>query len=351
MSVINILYILLAIFLFGFLVFIHEGGHFFFARLFGVTVNEFAIGMGPKIFSHKSKKSGIVYSLRALPFGGFVAMAGEDSETEDPNAFYKKSPLKRIIITAAGAAVNILVGIIVMTVIVASMEIYGSTKIYEFVPVEADGYVSSEEQGLRTDDIITHVNGTRVYTANELLYEVMRKGIEPLDMTVYRDGESLVVKDVSFAQVTEQGTSFGEVDFKVYAEKKTVLTTAKHAITRSVSTIKMVYDSVYDLVTGRYSVESVSGPVGVTEALSDAAESGGIDFIYLAAFLSINLGVMNLLPLPALDGGRIVFQLIELIFRKPVPIKVEGFVNFLGLALLMLLMVIVTCKDVIGLFG
>lgn len=347
----NIFSILLAIFIFGFLVFIHESGHFFFARLFGVTVNEFSIGMGPKIFSRTSKKTGTAYSLRALPFGGYVSMAGEDEESDDENAFYKKSPLKRIIITAAGAVVNITVGVIVMTVLVVTTQTLGSTVIGEFVEVNAEEYVSSSEQGLQLGDRITHIDGTRVYTANDMNYEIMRQGIEPIDITIIRNGESLTVEDVSFSQVTEQGTAFGVSDFRVFAKEKNFVNTAKHALVRSYSTIKMVYDSLFDLLTGRYGVESVSGPVGVTEALSEAASSGASNFVYLAAFLSINLGVMNLLPFPALDGGRIVFQLIELIFRRPVPVKVEGYINFVGLALLMLLIVIVTCKDIVGLFG
>lgn len=346
---INILSILLAIFIFGFLVFIHESGHFFFARLFGVTVNEFSIGMGPKLLSRKSKKSGIVYSLRALPFGGFVAMAGEDDESDDENAFYKKSPIKRIVITAAGAVVNILLGIIVMTALVFSTETIGSTVIGEFVESEVEGFVSSEEQGLAVGDRVTHINGTRVFTANELHYEIMRQGIKPLDITLVREGETMVVEDVSFFQISEEGTSFGMRDFRVYAEERTFVNLLKHSVLRSYSTIKMVYDSLYDLITGRYGVDSISGPIGVTEALSEAASSRIGDFIYLSAFLSINLGVMNLLPFPALDGGRIVFQLFELIFRRPVPVKVEGFVNFIGLALLMLLIVIVTCKDIVNL--
>ena len=142
----------------------------------------------------------------------------------------------------------------------------------------------------------------------------------------------------------------------MYAEEKSFANCIKHSYVRSVSTIKMVYDSLYDLITGRYSVESVSGPIGVTEVLSstlseaETKKQAVTDFVYLVGFLSINLGVMNLLPFPALDGGRIVFQLVELIFRRKVPVKVEGFINFLGFALLMLLIVIVTCKDVAGLF-
>lgn len=355
MCEINILTILLAIFAFGFLIFIHEGGHFLFARLFGVTVNEFAIGMGPKILSRKSKKSGITYSLRLLPFGGFVAMAGEDDESEDENAFYKKAVWKRIIITAAGAAVNILMGVIVMTALVFAADNIGSTTVGEFITYE-NANISSEEQGLMLDDRITHINKTRVFTANDLHYELTRQGIRPVDITVVRDGKKVTIEDVTFPQTEESGAVFGLRDFKVYAEQKTFGNCLKHAGVRSFSTIKMVYDSLYDLITGRYSVESVSGPIGVTEVLSNTlseAESkkqAVTDFIYLVGFLSINLGVMNLLPFPALDGGRIVFQLFELIFRKPVPVKVEGFVNFLGFAVLMLLIVIVTCKDVAGLF-
>jgi len=345
----GILYVILSILIFGLLVFVHEGGHYFFARLFNVTIKEFAIGMGPKLFSWTSKKTGIVYSLRILPFGGFLSMAGEDEETDDPNAFYKKSPLKRMAITAAGAFVNLTVGLLVMVILVATMPTYGSTIVGDFVPYEDEGFVSTEEQGLRVNDKITHINGTRVFTSNELFYEIMRKGIEPIDITVERDGNKLVLEDIALGKITEQGTVFGDVDFRVFSEEKTVATTVKHAAMRCYYSIKMVYDSLYDLVTGRYSVESVSGPVGVTEALSDAAKSGAPDLIYLAAFLSVNLGVMNLLPLPALDGGRIVFQIIELIRRKPVPVKVESYVNFVGLALLMLLMVIVTCKDIVGL--
>ena len=355
MCCINILTILLAIFAFGFLIFIHEGGHFIFARIFGVTINEFAIGMGPKILSRKSEKTGITYSLRVLPFGGFVAMAGEDDESEDENAFYKKAVWKRIIITAAGAAVNILMGIILMTVIVFASGNLGSTTVGEFITYE-NVTVTSQDQGLMLGDRITHINKTRVFTANDLHYELTRQGIRPVDIIVEREGERITIEDVTFPQKEESGAVFGLRDFKVYAESKTIGNCLIHAGVRSYSTIKMVYDSLYDLITGRYSVESVSGPIGVTEVLSNSLseasnkKEGAIDFIYLVGFLSINLGVMNLLPFPALDGGRIVFQLFELIFRRPVPVKVEGFINFLGFAVLMLLIVLVTFKDVAGLF-
>lgn len=339
----DFLYVLLAIFIFGVLILIHEAGHFLFARLFRVTVHEFAIGMGPKVISHTSKKSGIAYSLRLLPFGGFVSMAGEDEESDDPNAFNKKPVWQRFIITAAGAAVNLLAGILVMGILVATSKALPSTTIHHF------DEKSTSVQYLQEKDQITAVDGTRVYTFNDLLYEIMRKGVEPIDVTVKRNGTEITVADVVFPTITDSGVVFGNVDFIPYAEAKTPLNILKHACVRSASTIKMIWESLYDLVSGRYGVEAVSGPVGVTQAMSEAASTGIANLVYLAVVISMNLGIMNLLPLPALDGGRLVFLLVEGIRRKPVSPRIEGYIHFAGLAVLMLLMVLVTFKDIIGL--
>ena len=337
------LYILLAIFIFGILILIHEAGHYLFARLFRVTVYEFAIGMGPKILSHTSKKTGIVYSLRLLPFGGFVSMAGEDEESDDPNAFNKKPVWQRFIITAAGATVNLVAGILVMGILVAAAKALPSTTIHSF------DENSTSVQYLQAKDQITAVDGTRVYTFNDLLYEIMRKGVEPIDITVVRDGSEITVSDVVFPTITDSGVVFGNVDFIPYAEAKTPLAVLKHACVRSVSTIKMIWESLYDLVSGRYGMEAVSGPVGVTQAMTEAASTSLSSLVYLAVVISMNLGIMNLLPLPALDGGRLVFLLIEGIRRKPVPARIEGYIHFAGLAVLMLAMVLITFKDIIGL--
>lgn len=339
----DFLYVLLAIFIFGVLILIHEAGHFLFARLFRVTVHEFAIGMGPKVISHTSKKSGIAYSLRLLPFGGFVSMAGEDEESDDPNAFNKKPVWQRFIITAAGAAVNLLAGILVMGILVATSKALPSTTIHHF------DEKSTSVQYLQEKDQITAVDGTRVYTFNDLLYEIMRKGVDPIDITVKRNGTEITVADVVFPTITDSGVVFGNVDFIPYAEAKTPLNILKHACVRSASTIKMIWESLYDLVSGRYGMEAVSGPVGVTQAMSEAASTGIANLVYLAVVISMNLGIMNLLPLPALDGGRLVFLLVEGIRRKPVSPRIEGYIHFAGLAVLMLLMVLVTFKDIIGL--
>ena len=276
-------------------------------------------------------------------------MAGEDDDSDDEDAYFKKPVIQRIIITAAGALVNIIVGMLVLSILVIGSDTLPSTTVGEFrIPVE--GTVSSEEQGLMLNDRITHVDGCRVFTGNDLMYELMRRGIEPVDLTVVRNGESLTVEDVSFATFTEQGTAFGDPDFKVYREEKNFANTARHVFARSYSTVKMVYDTIYDLVTGRYGADAVSGPVGITETLGEAAKTGSTDFIYLAAFISINVGVMNLLPLPALDGGRLVFHIIELIVRKPVPRKIEGVIHGIGLMLLLALLAVVTLKDLIAIF-
>lgn len=357
---INIWTIVIALLIFGFLIFIHELGHYLCARLFRVTIREFAIGMGPKLFTKVSGKTDIAYSLRALPIGGFVSIVGEDEESEDPNAFHRKPVWQRIIITVAGATMNILIGVLVMSFLVMSQDRLPSTTIAKFQEVEtveeADidedtlTFASTETYGLMVGDTIVKVGPAKVHIANELVYEVMRRGWEPLDITVLRNGETIVIEDVQFPTFYESGTIFGDVDFYVLGEDSNPATILKHSFYRATSTIKMIWESLYDMLAGRYSLESVSGPVGVTETLGEAAKEGWDDLIYMAVVISMNLGVMNLLPFPALDGGRLLFQLIELIRRKPINRDVEGMIHFAGMVLLMILFVVITCKDIINLF-
>lgn len=349
MNTINLWYILLALFIFGLLIFIHELGHYLAARKFGVTIREFAIGMGPKLFTRVSETTGTAYSLRLLPIGGFVAMEGEDEASEDENAFHKKPVWQRIIITAAGAFMNIVVGILVMSILVASQESLVSNRI-ALLPEDENGINYAYEAGLRVGDEFYEVEGTRVHIVNETLYEIMRKGIEPIDITVIRDGEKITFEDVVFPTFEEQGTIFGTIDFKVEYEEKTFENVIKHAFFRSTSTIKTIWESLIDLLTGRYGIQSISGPIGITQTLGEAAKQGVADLVYLAVVISMNLGVMNLLPLPALDGGRLIFQAIELVRGKPLSQNIEGAIHFAGLVLLMILMILIAVKDVIGLF-
>lgn len=335
--------------MFGLLIFIHELGHYLAARLFQVKILEFSIGMGPKLLQKVSKKTGIAYSLRAFPVGGFVSMEGEDADSADDNAFRKKPVWQRIIITAAGAAMNLLVGVLVMGILMAAEPMLPSTTISAFV-YDENGVCYSESEGLMLGDSIVAVNGVRTHIASEVVYEIMRQGISPLDITVIRDGVRVTIEDVDFPTFSEMGTRFGDVDFKVAPREKNFGSVLTEAFFRSANTVKMIWDSLFDLIRGRYGMEAVSGPVGVTKALGEAAEEGTMNLVYLAVVISMNLGVMNLLPLPALDGGRMVFLFAELIRGRPIRAEVEGYVHFAGLMLLMILMVVVAVKDVLALF-
>ena len=338
-----ILYIVIALLVFGLLIFIHEGGHFLAARLCGVTVKEFAIGMGPKIFAWTSKKSGTRYALRLLPVGGFVSMDGEDEDSENPNAFCNKSVPKRMLIVIAGAFMNILLGFILMFVLVFSQKTLISNKIGAF------NENAMSEGKLMVGDTVVKVDGTRVHTGNEVVYEIMNKGDKPIDIVVIRDGERVTVEEVSFPNFSDSGVIFGDCDFRMYADEETFGNYIKHSYFRSVSTVKMVFDSLINLVSGKYGMEAVSGPVGVTEVVGEAAQSSLPTLLYVITVISINLGVFNLLPFPALDGGRFAFLALEGVRGKPVDKRIEAYVNFAGLIILFTFMAFVTFKDVIKL--
>lgn len=338
------LYILIAIISFGFLIFIHELGHFLFAKKFGVAITEFSLGMGPKIIS-KTGKDGVDYSLRLFPIGGFVAMEGEVEDSDNPNSFNKKPAWQRFIIVLAGAVMNLLMGIIIITILTTTQPMYGSTTVSGFVQG-----AKSEQAGLMVYDEIIKINNTKVHTSNELGYEIMRSGYKPVDITIIRNGKEHILNDVQFPQTTSQGVVFGMADFSVAPVEKTFSTVVKNSYFMSVSTVKMIWDSLYDLVTGRYGVEQVSGPIGVTGAITTAAKTGAYQLFYLIAVIAINLGVFNLLPIPALDGGSLLLLLVEMITRKKLPEKVEGMIKALGFALLMLIAILVSFKDIIYLF-
>ncbi len=274
-------------------------------------------------------------------------MAGEDEESDDVNALNRKPVWQRMVITVAGAAMNLIIGFILMTVVVITSTSIGGTTILRF----AEDNALSEQSGLMIGDEIVKVGDTRVHIASELAYEIMRNGVEPLDITVRRDGEIVEIKDVQFPTIIEQGIQFGMTDFIVLAEEKTFGNVIEQSFYRSISTVKMIWQSLIDLITGRYGLEQMSGPVGVTAVVSEAAKSSFTDYLYLVVVITINLGIFNLLPLPALDGGRLIFQIVELIRRRPVKPEFEGYVHFIGIVLLMLLMVVITFKDVMNLFG
>lgn len=339
------LYILIALLVFGFLIFIHELGHFITARLCGVGVNEFAIGMGPKVFTRQSQKTGIRYSLRLFPVGGFVSMVGEDEESAAQNAFCNVSVWRRMIITVAGAAMNLVLGLIITMFIVLSSSLLATNVVADF-----DDDAISHESGLHVADEIIKVGNRRVYTGYDLSYEIMNRGYQAIDLTVIRDGETVVLEDVVFPTAVESGVVFGETDFRVLGVERSVGDVIKHVFVRSITSVRMVWESLLDLIKGRYGVEAVSGPVGMTEVIGEAARSGLSVFLHACALITINLGVVNLLPIPALDGGRFVFIAIEAVRRKPINKEVETYIHFIGIVLLLALMVMISLKDVWSIF-
>ena len=349
------LYILLAIGIFGALIMIHEFGHYLTARLCGVTVREFALGMGPQIFSRVSKKTGIRYSVRLLLIGGYVSMDGEDEDSDNPNAFCNKGIGKRILIIVAGAAMNILLGFLAMFILTTATVVSNEGGLLPTnVIAEFDENATSNqagENGLMVGDRIVAVNGVPVFTGYDLIYEITNSAYKPVDMIIIRDDYFYKLEDVNFPTTEESGVVFGSYDFKVYGKSPNVFNLAAYSVNRSMSTVKMVYDSIFDLIRGRYGAEAVSGPVGTTQVIGEAAQAGWATLLYLVAVITINLGVFNLLPVPALDGGRLLFLVIELFRGKPINRNLEGYVHFIGILILFALMAIISIKDIIGLFA
>jgi regulator of sigma E protease len=286
-----------------------------------------------------------------LPIGGYVAMAGEMDEDDDPNSFDKKPAWQRFIITVAGACVNIIAGFLAMLILTSVMNVY-STTVTGFADMDKTGYeISSSQSGLRVGDTILAVDGKTVKIYDELSYEIMRRGHEPVDLTVLREGKTLTLYDVVFPTLTESSQTFGTVDFGVSPIEKTFSKTLSLGVRKSVLMIRTTWESLYDLITGRYTFAALSGPVGISSAIGEAARAGFEPLLYITALISINLGVMNLLPIPALDGGRTVTLLFEMITRRRIPVKAEGIINTVGLILLLGLTFVVMGKDIFQLIN
>lgn len=384
----TILYLLLTLLLLSIMVVIHELGHFLFAKLFKVTVLEFSIGMGPAIFTTKKKKNTetniassfrhgdeeneladvgentssspekqkTAFSIRALPIGGYVSMAGEDDASNDANAFCNKPVWQRFIITIAGAVMNVLLGILCMCLLVGiETTQYAQNGEGYLVSSTIHGFQENStsdkgENPLMAGDTVIKVNGVYIHTGNELVYEIMNQGYEPIDLVVLRNGEEVILEDVTFPTEASSGTTFGNYDFVMRLEKADFGTVLKHAFFRSISTVKIITDSIGDLLGGRYGTEAVSGPIGMSGAVGEATKSGFSSILYLFILITMNLGVFNLLPLPALDGGRLIFLTIEGIARRPIKREIEQTINTVGIMLLMGLMLLITVKDVFSLF-
>ena len=345
----DLLYIAVAIIAFGILIADHEFGHFIAAKLCGVKVNEFAIGMGPAIIKKQGKET--LYALRLLPIGGYCAMEGEDEASEDSRAFTSQSWWKRLIILVAGAANNFILGLIIFAVIYSgAVGFYGTT-----VTSLVDGY-KYEETGLHTGDEIYSIEGHRTYYYQDITTYLSRAGDEA-DIVVVRDGEKLPlsIKKDHYTINGQDSYIFGITGRNVieatFGEK------IKFSCYSAVNVVRMVWMSLGDLFAGRVKVSDMSGVVGIVSTINEVGQESQTTAIafeniaYLVAFIAVNLAVMNLLPIPALDGGRIFFLLIntiaEKIFKKKINPKYEGYIHAAGMVLLLGLMAFVLVNDVI----
>lgn len=340
------IYILLAVLLFGALVAIHELGHFITAKLSGVKVNEFAIGMGPAIF--KKKLGETIYALRILPFGGFCAMEGEDSESKDPRAFGAQPVFYRMLIVLAGSAMNLLGGFVVLALVFAPIkEWYTPTVDSVGTDVVTDGNT------LHAGDTIKAIGDYNVYIYSDIMVGLTRGGENgKYDIDVIRDGKRITLTDVTLTSSEEEASDTdGEAKVITFrTEKDSFVGKTKYILQNGFNLVRLVKVGLVDLISGSVSKDEISGPVGIGKMMADTAKTSMSSLWHLLAFISINLGVMNLLPIPALDGGRFVFLLFEAIFRKPVPPKYEAYVHGVGIVILLLLMLLVTFNDILKLF-
>lgn len=335
---------LVAILMFIVLILIHEFGHFIAAKAMGVRVNEFAVGFGPKLF--KKKLGETVYAVNLIPLGGYCAMEGEDEDSTDERAFCRKKPWRRFIIVIAGAVFNLLLGMILVAVTLIPGDLLGTTTVAKFTEDAV-----SQQSGLMAGDTIKEIDGRRIYTTYDLSYAFSGVDDGMIDMVVTRDGEDKELKGVKFKTEKYEDITYLQMDFYLYGEEKTVGNYIEHTLKTTVSYGRTVWFSLVDLITGKYGISAVSGPVGITAAVGEAAKQSFSNVWPIMALITINLGIFNLLPLPALDGGRLMFIVYEMIFRKPVPQKAEGLVHTIGFVLLFGIMILVLFKDIWSLFA
>lgn len=352
------LYVIVGILIFGLLIATHEFGHFAAAKRLGVKVNEFSVGMGPAIFS--KEKGETLYSLRVFPVGGYCAMEGEDDESCDPRSFGRAAGWKKFLILVAGAAMNFVTGLILIALLY--------TQWAGFVQPTFSGYLDGyglENCGLLPGDVFYSLDGHRIYTRSNLSTFLNRAG-DAIDFVVERGGVRVELDDV-YMPIQEREDENGNVTWmRGFTIGKKVIpatwgTRVQYTWYTAIDFVRTVWYSLGDLVSGAVGIRDLSGPVGIVDTITQIGSQSKTpsiaaqNLIYLAALIAVNLAVMNLLPLPALDGGRILFLILNgvtlLLFRKKLDPKYEGYVHMVGLVLLMTLMLMVTFSDVGKLFG
>ncbi len=342
------LLIVIGVLLFGFVIFFHELGHFLMAKASGIRVNEFALGMGPKLFGFQ--KGETQYALRLFPIGGYCAMEGEDEESQDERAFGNKPVWKRILVVVAGGLFNILLGFLLMLIVLCQQDVFSTTRIAKFTEDSA-----LEAAGAQVGDQIVEIDGYGIYTDRDLSFAMAMANPESLAMTVEREGQKVDLGSISLHSQTVEGKRIVDMDFWVKAEEPTFFGVLGRSVSDTFSMVRMTIETLKGIFTGRFGLNDLAGPVGTVQMISQAAGAGLQEsfgqavnnILLMIIMITVNLGVVNLLPLPALDGGRLLFLLWEAFTRKPVPQKYEGWVHAAGFILIIGLMVIIAVNDVL----
>ncbi|MBR0414172.1 MAG: site-2 protease family protein [Clostridia bacterium] len=335
----------LAILLFCVIIFVHEFAHFITAKLCGVKVNEFAIGMGPKLLQFGKKET--KYTLRLFPIGGYCAMEGEDEESSDSRAFVNAPKRKRFLIIAAGALMNIFTGFLMITILLSTQSLIGTKTIANF----ADDAVSNRY--LQVGDEIISINKMRCISDYDIQIGLMRDDDGVVDFVVKRDGEKKVINGVQF-NTEESDEAYGKnkviikYDFLLLGQKPTFFGSIAAGARQTVSFARLVFISLYDLCTGQIGFSELSGPIGTVKAVAESTAYGIQNVMFIIAFISINIGVFNLLPIPALDGGRLFILLIQGITRDKIKIKHEALINTIGLVVLLVFIAVVSANDIVN---
>ncbi len=351
LSTMIIVFALVAVFIFGFLVAIHEVGHFLAARLCGVRVNEFSIGMGPCLWHRETDET--QYSIRLLPIGGFCALEGQDEDSGDRRSFNRKSFWKKFVILSAGSFMNLLAGMIIIAMLFAGASSFYVDQISGF----SEGFPLEGESGLMVGDVFYKVDGWRTYLRGDAAMLLSFNDGQGVDIEVIRNGKKIVLEDLSLYRGTYDGQPgrfgllIGEMQIPT-----SFLTKLRFIGYQTLDFIQQMWFSLVQLARGTMGVQELSGPVGIVSIItevgtaSESAASAARDIAYFAALIAINLAVMNMLPIPALDGGRIFFLLVDaaalLLFRRKVPEKWQAAVNAACFMLLMGMMALVTLHDV-----
>lgn len=337
----------------GLTVFIHELGHFIFAKKNGVYCYEFSLGMGPKLFSFRRKNDETVYSLRLLPIGGYVQMAGEEIEEDKKipreKQMQSKSIWQRFTIVVAGAFNNFVLGIVLLFLLGL---FYGSPETKPYIE-KVDNSYNAYKVNVRDGDLIKKVNGKRVSSIDDVMleFQLVEKGSSMRFLLVDKDGNE---KNVS-VKPTKVTNDDGEESY-IYGisftskVNKGFLNSIKYSFSKFSSIFKSMFKVIGNLFTGKLGINSLSGPVGIYNVVGEQSKQGFENVIYLCAYISINVGFVNLIPMPAFDGGRALFLLIEKIRKKPINQKTENTIHSIGFVLLMILVVVITINDIIRLF-